>query len=63
MKKRCTNYEVKEAAPGTSDQPVVCTACWRMCVIGYLAVMQTPPHEYITENEFPDCVLEEIAEE
>ena len=63
MKKRCTNYEVKEAAPGATEEPVICPACYRHCIIGYLAVMQTPPHEFITENEFPDCVLEEIAEE
>lgn len=51
-------FTVLEAAPGATDQPVICTACYRHCTIGYLAVVQTPPSEWEITIDVPaDCPL------
>lgn len=59
MKRVTTEFDVQPSTPGQTDQAVICTACWRHCIIGYLAVHQEPPIEWIVTIDVPkDCPLE-----
>ena len=55
MKKITSQFILKEEP---NKYAVVCTACWRRCIIGYLALKQDIPTEIQIEIETPsDCPI------